>query len=252
VAGARGFCRGRPAVLLWEELERMRKAGSPSWRFVEDEAQFLHLALFVRDATGLAVERSDDIPPHLAGDLPGQAGVLAEADRGTAAGQWAIWWRRLLAQAARESERERTTAGDLDPLTRVQAIYAGREEVLDPPRFGSLADLPQLHPVAAAVFADADRWWSTRDRTVSQEGGAFAWRLVRDAAEDAAAELGIPIGDVTAATYVLDVEGAWSYLAAPGFALCSVPVATDPPAARQLLHDVFTTGRGDPALAGRG
>ena len=230
----------------------MRKAGSPSWRFVEDEAQFLHLALFVRDATGLAVERSDDIPPHLAGDLPGQAGVLAEAERGTAAGQWAIWWRRLLAQAARESERERTTAGDLDPLARVQAIYSGREEVFDPPQFGSLAGLPQLHAVAAAVFADANRWWSTRERTVSQEGGAFAWRLVRDAAEDAAAELGIPIGDVTAATYVLDVEGSWSYLAAPGFAVCSVAVATDPPAARQLLHDVFTTGRGDPALAGRG
>jgi hypothetical protein len=230
----------------------MHKAGSPSWRFVEDEAQFLHLALFVRDATGLAVERSVDIPPHLTGDLPGQAGVLTEAERGTAVGQWAIWWRRLLAQAARESERERITAGDLDPLTRVQAIYAGREEVFDPPRFGSLADLPQLHPVAAAVFADANRWWSTRERAVPQEGGAFAWRLVRDAAEGASAELGIPIGDVTAATYVLDVEGSWSYLAAPGFALCSVAVATDLPAARQLLHDVFTTGRGDPAFTGRG
>ena len=230
----------------------MRKAGSPAWRFVEDEAQFLHLALFVRDATGLAVERSDDIPPHLLGDLSGYAGVLTETERGAAAGQWALWWRRLLAQAARESERERTTAGDLDPLARVQAIYAGPEEVFDPPRFGSLAGLPQLHPVAAAVFADANRWWSTRERTMSQEGGAFAWRLVRDAAEDAAVELGIPIGDVTAATYVLDVEGSWSYLAAPGFAVCSVAVATDPPAARQLLHDVFTTGRGDPALARRG
>jgi hypothetical protein len=87
---------------------------------------------------------------------------------------------------------------------------------------------------------------------VSQEGGAFAWRLVRDAAENAAAELSIPIGDVTAAAYVLDVHGSWSYLAAPGFAVCSVAMATDPPAARQLLHDVFTTGRGDPALAGRG
>ena len=227
----------------------MHKAGSPSWRFVEDEAQFLHLALFVRDATGLAVERSDDIPPRLAGNLPGQAGVLTEAERGTAAGQWALWWRRLLAQAARESERERTTAGDLDPLARVQAIYAGREEVFDPPRFGSLADLPQLRPVAGAVFAHADRWWSTRERTVPQESGAFAWELVRDAAEDTAAELGISIGDVTAGVYVLDVEGSWSYLAAPGCALCSVAVAVDPPAARQLLHDVFTTGRGDPALA---
>jgi hypothetical protein len=60
----------------------MREAGSPSWRFVEDEAQFLHLALFMRDATGLAVARSDDIPPHLAGGLPGQAGALTEAERG--------------------------------------------------------------------------------------------------------------------------------------------------------------------------
>ena len=227
----------------------MRKAGSASWRFMEDEAQFLHLALFVRDATGLAVERADDIPPHLAGELPGQPGEAAEAGRETAARQWVTWWRRLLAQAVREAMRGNAPDGDRDPIARVQAIYAGREEVFDPPRFGSLADLPQLRPVAGAVFAHADRWWSTRERTVPQESGAFAWELVRDAAEDAAAELGISIGDVTAGMYVLDVEGSWSYLAAPGCALCSVAVAVDPPAAGQLLHDVFTTGRGDPALA---
>jgi hypothetical protein len=226
----------------------MRKAGSPSWRFVEDEAQFLHLALFVRDAPGLAVERSDDIPPPLTGDLPAEAGHLMEAERAAAAGQWVIWWRRLLAQAVGEAERERATAGDQDPLARVQAIYAGRDEVFDPPRFGSLAELPQLHPVAAALYEHANQWWSNRERTLPQEGGAFAWRLVRDAAEDAAAELGIPIGEVDAAAYVLDVEGSWSYLAAPGFAVCSVAVATDPSAARQLLHDVFTTGPGDPAF----
>jgi hypothetical protein len=228
----------------------MRQAGSPSWRFMEDDAQFLHLALFMRDATGLAATRSDDIPPHLAGEVPGQAGALPEDERAAAAGQWVTWWRRLLAQAVREALRGNAPDGDQDPLAWVQAVYAGRQEVFDPPRFGSLADLPQLRPIAAAVYPDADRWWSTRERTVPQEGGAFAWRLVRDAAEDAAAELGIPIGDVTAAVYVLDVDGAWSYLAAPGCALCSVAVAVDPPAARRLLHDVFTTGRGDPAIAG--
>jgi len=213
---------------------------------MEDDAQFLHLALFIRDAAGLAVTRSDDVPPHLAGEVPGQAGALPGAEREAAAGQWVTWWRRLLAQAVREALRGNAPDGDQDPLARVQAIYAGREEVFDPPRFASLAGLPQLHPVAAAVYAHADRWWNTRERTVPQEGGAFAWRLVRDAAEDAAAELGIPIGDVTAATYMLDVDGPWSYLAAPGCALCSVAVAVDPPAARQLLHDVFTMGRGDP------
>ena len=227
----------------------MRKAGFPSWRFMEDDAQFLHLALFMRDATGLPVARSDDIPPHLAEELPGQARALPGAERGAAAAQWLIWWRHLLAQAVGEALRGNAPDGDQDPLAWVQAVYAGRREVFDPLRFGSLTDLPQLQPVAAAVYRHADQWWSSRKRTVPQEGGAFAWRLVRDAAEDAAAELGIPIGDATAAVYVLDVEGPWSYLAAPGCALCSVAVAVDPPAARGLLHDVFTTGRGDPALA---
>ena len=227
----------------------MRYAGSPSWRFMEDEAQFLHLALYVRDATGLAAERADDIPPHLAGELPGQPGAATETERETAARQWVTWWRRLLAQAVREALRGNVPDGDQDPIAWVQAIYAGRAGVFDPPRFGSMADLPQLRQVTGALYAPADQWWSTRERTVPREAGSFAWELVRDAAEDAAAELGIPIGDVTAAVYVLDVEGSWSYLSAPGCALCSVAVAVDPPAARRLLHDVFTTGRGDPALA---
>jgi hypothetical protein len=227
----------------------MRYAGFPSWRFTEDDPQFLHLALFLRDATGLAVERSDDIPPHLAGELPDRPGVLPEAARGAAAGQWVTWWRRLLAQAVGEALRGNAPDGDQDPLAWMQMVYAGRKEVFDPPRFGSMADLPQLRPVTAALYAQADRWWSTREQTVTQEGGAFAWRLVRDAAKDAAAELDIPIGEVTAAVYVLDVEGSWSCPATPGCAPCSVAVATDPPAARRLLHDVFTTGRGDPALA---
>lgn len=83
----------------------MYQAGSPSWRFMEDDAQFLHLALFMRDAAGLAVTRSDDIPPSLAGEgaRPG-----CDPPRGrtrAAAGQWATWWRRLLAQAVREASR---------------------------------------------------------------------------------------------------------------------------------------------------
>jgi hypothetical protein len=50
----------------------MYQVGTSSWRFMEDDAQFLHLALFMRDAAGLAVTRPDDIPPPLAGEVPGQ------------------------------------------------------------------------------------------------------------------------------------------------------------------------------------
>jgi hypothetical protein len=56
----------------------MYQAGSPSWRFMEGDAQFLHLALFMRDAAGLAVTRSDDIPPPLAWGGARQAVTLPE------------------------------------------------------------------------------------------------------------------------------------------------------------------------------
>jgi hypothetical protein len=108
---------------------------------MEDDAQFLHLALFMRDATGLAVTRSDDIPPHLAGGVSGRAGALPGDERGAAAGEWVIWWRRLLAQAVREALRGNAPDGDQDPLAWVQAVYAGREEVFDPPRFGRRLNL---------------------------------------------------------------------------------------------------------------
>jgi hypothetical protein len=64
----------------------MRKPGSPSWRFMEDDAQFLHLALFMRDAPGLTVARPDDIPPRLAEEPPCHGEALTEAGRGAAAG----------------------------------------------------------------------------------------------------------------------------------------------------------------------
>src|SRR5262249_51913865 len=157
----------------------------PSWRFMEDEAQFLHLALFARDAAGLAVGRAGDIPPPLAGGPPGPPRGLTEAGRGAGGGRGGTRWPRLRARGGRGAVRGNAPDGDQAPITWVQAVYAGRPEVFDPPRFGSLADLPQLQPVAAAMYAHADRWWSTRERTVPQEGGSFAWRLVRDAAENA-------------------------------------------------------------------
>ena len=78
----------------------MYQVGTSSWRFMEDDAQFLHLALFMRDAAGLAATRSDDIPPRLAGEVPGQAVTLPAAERGAAAGQWVTWWLRRAAPCA--------------------------------------------------------------------------------------------------------------------------------------------------------
>jgi hypothetical protein len=226
----------------------VRKTGSSSWRFAEGDAQFLHVALFVRDTAGLVVQGSDDIPPRLAGQLPVQRGILTPADQVVAAGQWVIWWHCLLDQAVREARRGNALAAGQDPLARAQAVYAGRQEVFDPPQFGSLADKPPLRSAAVAAFEQADHWWKSAAKRAPR-GGMFPWPLVRDAAEGAAAELGLPVGDMDAAVRVLHVEGLWSYLAGPGFALCSTGLALDMPAARELLHDLFTNGRGDPVLA---
>lgn len=227
----------------------MRKAGSSSWRFEHDNPQFLHLALFVRDATRLVVTASEDVPPRLAGELPDLAGVLMAAEKAAAADQWLTWWRRLLGQAVREVRQRKAQAEDQDPAAWQRARLAGLEEVFDPPEFRSLADLQPLRTAAVATFHDAVTWSSSRERNSQRQRKWFAWPLVRDAAEQAAAELDISIGDLDAVAYVLDVKGAWSHLAAPGFALCSPEFAADPPAERQLLHDLFAARPGDPPLA---
>jgi hypothetical protein len=72
----------------------------------------------------------------------------------------------------------------------------------------------------------------------------FAWPLVRDAAENAAADVGIPVRDLNGYADVLEVNGLWSYLAGPGCALCSAAVACDPLAAGRLLREVLSSGPG--------
>ena len=109
-----------------------------------------------------------------------------------------------------------------------------------------------LHTAAFAAARLLDLARRARELPVRSRSELLAELLMSEAAVnedllDRARQLGIPVGDVTAAAYVLDVEGPWSYLAAPGCALCSVAVAVDPAAARRLLHDVFTTGRGGPS-----
>jgi hypothetical protein len=94
----------------------MYRHESASWRFEQDNTQFLQLALFVRDAVQLPVAKSTAIPPRLAGEVPDHAAAVGSGERDAAAEQWAAWWDRLLAQAAREARRPRAQAQDTDPL----------------------------------------------------------------------------------------------------------------------------------------
>jgi hypothetical protein len=222
----------------------MQLAGSSSWLLGTDNAHFLHIGLFVRDATGLAVPPSADIPPRLAGDVPDLSAFLPASDRSAAAAQWVIWWRRLLGHAVHEVRRRRQERGQ-DAMTRVRAMAEREQEILDPPEFRSLADMQALRSAVVATFDDAVTWTNGPERSGPPEQGMFAWPLIRDTAESTAAELGIPVGDLDAVVHVLNVQGSWSHLAGPGCGVCSITMPDDPQAARLLLHDLFASGRGN-------
>jgi hypothetical protein len=225
----------------------MHREGSASWRFGHGDMGYLHTALFVRDAARLPVGPSPDIPPPLTGDVPDDADVLPPGERTAAGQQWVVWWRRLVGQAAREARQSATAlpAGtdpdDFEAIIRHR--FSGQDEVFDPPDFESLAGLQSLQTAAVSAFGLWGRW----SHSQGDDGEApekFAWSVVRNTAETTAAELGIPVGDLNGYAHVLDVEGLWSYLVAPGCALCSAEVARDPQAAAGLLREIFSSGPG--------
>ena len=120
--------------------------------------------------------------------------------------------------------------------------------VFDPPRFESLASMPELRAVASAMFAGDGRLLLRLDEPTGMAPAAFDNQVVRAAAEDAVEEFGVDPGEIDATVQFLDVQGAWSHLAAPGYALCSAQLAADPAAAATLLRDVFASrfGRAAP------
>jgi hypothetical protein len=229
----------------------MHRRGSSSWRFEHDagRGQFLNLALFVRDAADLPVPSSADIPPRLAGEIPDCSAVLSPDDRATAGDQWVVWWHQLLDQVVREARQRATLppGDDGDPEARFQFVirhlYAGRDDVFDPPQFAALAGMRPLQSAAVGTFEQAGQW-TRRDPSGGQRPGAFPADAVREIAESTAADLGVPVHELDGVAHVLDVTGVWSYLAGPGCGLCSEAVATDAAAARQLLRQLFSSGPG--------
>jgi hypothetical protein len=215
----------------------MQVAGRPSWRFEENDAGDLHLALFARDAAGLDVPSAPDIPPPLTAAID----QLLAPPSAAAASQWATWWRGLI----------RFQAGGIGPSRRLgpgddlQAWLAEMRErhlaVFDPPGFESLASMPELRAVVRATFAADGRPLLRRDPPTAVPPRAFAYGVVRAAAEAAAAEFGVSPGEIDGTAHVLDVQGAWFFLAAPGYALCSSAAAADPQVAAQLLGAVFAS-----------
>jgi hypothetical protein len=221
----------------------MQVAGSASWRFEEGNSQLLHLALFIRDAAALPVQQAGDIPPPLASPVPGRADTVPTGHPDVTAAQWITWWRQLTDSEADEAQHEGRRI-DEDSRTDARAMLAYLQSLFDPPEFTSLAGSAELRSLAKHLHEDAIEW-SNRSQAADParpDGGLFQWGLVRAVAEEVAAGHGVPVGAVRGAVQVLDVDGMWSCVTAPGFALCSAALATSPARARALLHVVFGSG----------
>jgi hypothetical protein len=210
---------------------------TPSWRFSADNSQLLHLALFVRDAAMLDIRPSPDMPPQLAWDLPPHQSVVPAGQRAAAVMQWTEWWRRLLdyeVNEARESEFER----DDDAAYRAEMMASRHSDVFDPPDFESLAGTPVLQTAVRATFgAGLERY----NEPSGQRLASFPWDTVRNAAESTAHERGVPLSRMRAVVHLLEVRGLWSYIAAPGLALCSSSIAADHDTASAFLQEVFSS-----------
>lgn len=234
----------------------MRFAGSASWRFEHDDAGDLHYVLLARDAAGLSPPPSPDLPPSLVPDLldgvrPAGDLLPTRAARDRAATQWLHWWRGLAGIRAGQDESQ-PRADRRDEAAIRAWLHAAAERwavAFDPPEFGSLAATPELRTIATATFADAQRLFN--DRRQQQTGRrryppVFDWHVVRAAAEQAAVDHDVPIGDIDGAAHVLDVVGRWWYLAGPGRAFCSAETAADAAAAYEVLTAIFASRLGRP------
>jgi hypothetical protein len=220
----------------------MQVSRSASWRFRQADSQFLHLALFARDAAGLAIRPSVEIPLRLTWEFATYGVVIDAGQRAMAATQWVEWWGWLLACAVDDAKRSEDESG-YEVMDRLRLMAERQTRAFDPPEFQSLASTPALQNAVIATFDEGLDYFN-RSRPDAWHGTTaefFGWEVVRNAAESVAAEQGVPLSDLRAVVYVLDVEGRWSYLAAPGCALCSTSLAADANAAGLLLHDVFVS-----------
>jgi hypothetical protein len=70
----------------------------------------------------------------------------------------------------------------------------------------------------------------------------FAYPIVREAAESTDAVLCIQASELSGYAHALEIASLGSYLAGPGYALCSAAIACDPQPAARLLREVFRSG----------
>lgn len=222
----------------------MQRAGSASWQFTEGIEEMPLVALFVRDAVGLAVPAGSAIPPRLEREPPGDHSNVLDFGQADAAGlAWSDWWLQIVSLTVRQWQDESPST---DQHARMRQRAAELRKVFDPPAFASLANSPALREAVHATFEDALRWVNTRRRALLMppqgRPDQFDYDTVRAVAEQVARQHQVNPGAVRGRALVLPVESKWWARFAPGAVLCSIAAARDPAVAQVVLTDAFESG----------
>jgi hypothetical protein len=217
-----------------------------SWRLtVDDKADLLHVALYVRDACGLTVPDDPSVPPAIDGDVADRSLDLDTGTRRVAGGQWLSWWKEILVlEAAKALDVLQYSEAQLD---RLDAYAIVDQSLIDWPELDNLALQPELRRAVVASHDDAARWSSARARRLSARGPrprGLADLPVRSIAEEVIDRLGASPGLVRAAVFLLELHREWSAIALPGLLLCSVSLAEDTSRMVPLLEAAFAAGVG--------
>jgi len=224
----------------------MHPAGQGSWRVgIESSSSLLDIALFTRDACGLDVPADAGVPPPVATTVPDRRDALAPALRSPAGVEWLSWWDAIVAQVG--AVQLGSLVLPASTHQRLETLAALDQGLLDWPDLDALAPRPALREAVRAVGAEARRWSGEQRRKVALDTRAgdpspIAHTAVRDAAEAAMTRYAVPPERVRAGIVVLDVEGHWWHMAAPGVLVCSIATASDEARIRPLLDEAFRGG----------
>jgi hypothetical protein len=212
----------------------MRSATSSSWELRFDVLEEPHIALFIRDA--LRFESSDGRqPPRLEGEVPDLRSVVGEEQSPQIMLGFRSWWQEEhLIDEWRVAPPVNGPEDWGESHRRLEARLANF--------YAPLAGQPELRRHASDWFAEHRERYEPRDR--HHEDAKARWEISKDAAEAAAAEVGIEPGELSADTWLMMVRGLWWATPQPGQLLYSPAVREDRSLLANLLQDTFTASVG--------
>ncbi len=216
---------------------------SGSWRVAVDQKSLvLHEALFIRDAAGLPVEFTSEIPARLQGNVPDISSDFSLEWRARASERWTLWWHELVRWVA---------LAQLVPMLSDSAFALGRPPDRyphsPPPSFPMGDDDESPAEKLESVRRMANQWRSTLRAELHTPRGLPSLIMsdseqIGTIAEETAIRLGVPLESMRAVILTLAVIGDWSHRPLEGVLLCSEGVMENEALFETLLADTFISG----------